>query len=89
MNSIEMMARYSVSRNVDTLLDLIIDLIKEIKTLAEKRQVQSDVGISAILREQDDKFHAFARQYPEINPDSFKIVIHKVLPDTIKLWKHN
>lgn len=83
MKAKDMVARYCATpeaEKLDTLISIIHDCIKETKTIADARGVKSNSGLTAVLREIDDKYRAFARQCDGVNPDGFKISLHKVIP---------
>jgi hypothetical protein len=80
MKAKDMAARYNAAPTIDTLLSIIHDCIKETKTIADARRVKSNSGMAAVLREVDDKYRAFARQCSDVNPDGFKLSVHKVSP---------
>ena len=80
MKAKEMAATFKADPTAKTASDLVYKVIIETKHLAEKRRISSDSALAAILKEADDKWRAFARQCPEINPDGFKMAIHQAVP---------
>jgi len=80
MKAKEMAKRFQESPTEDTLKRLLHDCIMESKDFISRRNVQADDALAGILRELDDKWRAFARLCPQVNPDGFKVGISKVAP---------
>lgn len=78
-------ARYLANKTEDELIDIATAMVLETKEIALKRSIKSDSAMAAILREQDDKWKAFVRLNPGINPSFFKIVLHKLIPVAVHL----
>lgn len=76
---------FKANPSEETVWGLIKDEIRETKELSLVRKVSSDSGMTAILKEADDRWRAFAKLCPEVNPDAFKISIHKLVPLTKEL----
>lgn len=51
---------------------IITSFVNEVKELAKVRKAVSNAAIASIVKEQDDKWRAFARQVEGIDPDGFK-----------------
>jgi hypothetical protein len=85
MKAEELAARYVCSPNIDTVINLATEVVLETKAIASKRNVQTDAAMTAILREQEDKWKAFARRCPSVRPGAFKLVLHTLVPVAEKL----
>lgn len=81
-----MVARYQASPSADTLVRIVSDLVQETQTLIEQRQAKSNLALLAIFRELDDKYKAFARKCPDVNPNGFKIGLQAVIPLVKEIW---
>jgi UPF0288 family protein (methanogenesis marker protein 3) len=80
MKAKEMAEIYKKKPTVDTLARLAHDMVMESKTIAEQRHIKSDSALNSILRELDDKWRAFTKLCPEVNPNGFKIALHVLVP---------
>jgi hypothetical protein len=85
MKAKEMEARFKANPVAQTCAGMCFEMIMETKALALKRGIQSNSALAAILREADDKWRAFARRCPEVNPGGFKAAVHKLLPSAVTL----
>jgi hypothetical protein len=80
MKAAEMAAAYKANPTTKTIADLATEAVMATKTMAEARRIASDSALIAILKEQDDKWRAFARKCPDVNPNGFKIILHQLIP---------
>lgn len=64
-----------------TVTEIFQMLVKETRELAHK----SDSALAAILRETEDKWKAFTRLCPDVDPNGFKRVLHTVIPSSKEL----
>jgi len=76
---------------LDAILGICLDLIRESKEIASARHAKSGSATEAILREQNQKFLAFARRLPDepIPPGMFKLVLMERWPQLtpfLKKW---
>jgi hypothetical protein len=54
----------------------------ETRTKAMARRVTNDASMRAIIREIDDKWRAFVRMCPQVNPDGVKLAVHRLIPES-------
>jgi hypothetical protein len=80
MKAADMAARYKAEPTTQTLGTLAEEAVMATKTMAEQRKISTDSALASILREQDEKWRAFARRCPDVNPEGFKIILHKLIP---------
>jgi hypothetical protein len=80
MKAKEMAAEYKANPTMETAKKLVTECILETKTIAEARKIRSDSALRAIIQEVDDKWRAFARLCPEIQPSAFKTALHLSVP---------
>jgi hypothetical protein len=67
---------------LDAMLGICLDLIKEAAALQELRKAKCDSAIIAILKEMNQKFIAFSHKLPSepIPPGMFKLVLADKFP---------
>jgi hypothetical protein len=86
MKAKEMAAKFQANPIPETAAELLHACIMESKALVDQRKVKTDAGLLAVFRELDDKWKAFARLCPEVNPGGFKLALHRVIPVSKELW---
>jgi hypothetical protein len=86
MKAKDMAATFQANPDIETARKLIAACILETKTLAEARKIRSDSALRAIIQEVDDKWRAFARLCPEIQPDGFKKALHLNIPTSKEIF---
>ena len=86
MKAKEYHARYKANPTEDELINIAADMITETKQLAEQRRIKEDRALVAIIREQEDKWKAFVRLNPGINPGFFKLALHRLIPTAKMLY---
>lgn len=86
MKAKEYHARYQANKTDDELIDIATAMVMETKALAEARHIKEDRAMTAIIREQDEKWKAFVRLNPGINPGFFKLALHKLVPVSAHLY---
>ena len=70
----------------ERLTDIVLKFVSEVKTIGEARHAKSDMSLVAIIKEQDQKWRAFARMLPDGKDgrldgsfvESFKVVMPSV-----------
>ena len=91
MKAKECMTRFTeesvTKENKDTLvnqiLDVLVEMVKEITTISDMRQASSNEAIRSIVRDQRKKFDAFLKLIKKkygmtiVQEDSFKIFMEK------------
>lgn len=82
MTAKEMAVRFNAAPELNTVADLLFEELNGTRTLALQRKISTDSGMASILRETDDRWRAFAKLCPQINPDGFKLVLHRELPSS-------
>jgi hypothetical protein len=85
MKAKEMADRYRAAPTTSTIKMLFHECVKEITTKSKARGAKSDSAVAAVVKEQDDKWKAFSRLCPEVNPGGFRRMLAILLPDTAKL----
>jgi hypothetical protein len=61
--------------------EILNDFFKEADHLGRMRRVTTDAGLTAILREQSQKWRAFARLVPGIAEDGFYLTVQEIYQD--------
>lgn len=70
----------------ETLARIAADMLLEVPTIVRKRNIKLDRGFISVIKEQDQKWHCFARQvakngYPEVREDGFTMLVWSRYPD--------
>jgi hypothetical protein len=96
MKAVEYFNQYQIDRNKkgeqEALGQVVIDMLAEVKTIAEKRLVKTDNALASVFNEQDQKWKAFVRlceknDYQGIRPDGFARFSVNEIPDTRDFFK--
>lgn len=82
MKAKEMAALYKANPTDETLREILFQEITGTRKLALLRGVKTNDALRAILVETNDRWQAFARLCPEVNPNAFKIVLHATVPSS-------
>jgi hypothetical protein len=87
MKAKDLAARFKASPTNETLVTLALEVHKEAGVLFKLRKTESNDAYLAVIREQDDKWRAFSRLCPAVNPDGFRLTLHKLAPLLVpRLW---
>ena len=84
MKAKDMAARYSVAGcSIECQIQLVKECVLECKALAEIRRVSTGPALAAVFKEVDQKWRAFAQQFPEtVAPTGFKLGLHIIVPES-------
>ncbi len=75
------------NHNDEEIVTIAHDFLKEIFALIDSRHAKTDAAVCSIFDELDNKWHAFAREFPgEIIPDGFCLVVKETMPDMYDAW---
>jgi len=78
----EYLAQYNAAADKDEALNkVVLGLLNELKTILDQRNARSNHAVIAVLREQDQKFRAFARMVTDLPPDFVQAGITQIPGD--------
>jgi hypothetical protein len=66
----------------ETLVKIACAMDAETSEIGKARGIKTDASFLALIKEQDNKWQAFARRCPEVNPLAFRLVMQKLHPAT-------
>ena len=69
------------------LVGIVRQFIDEVISIANERHVERNDGFIAIIKEQDQKWRAFARLVPDVKPSGFIDCVAFIAPDTYHAMK--
>ena len=83
MKAKEYYERYKKNPTKEEVESILIDMLIEIKEIAEKRRVQRKSALFAVVKEIEDKWKAFVRLTKDnrIRTDGFRNVLKKLMPE--------
>lgn len=77
-----MAAFFNADPTPETLVKIACAMDAETSEILKSRGIQKDASFLSLLKEQDNKWQAFARRCPDVNPMAFRLVMQKLHPTT-------
>ena len=78
----DMAAYYKSSPTAETLVHIACEMDRETSNILKARGIQNDLSFLSLLREQDNKWQAFARRCEGVNLHGFRVIMAKLHPTT-------
>ena len=78
----DMAAFFDADPTPETLVKIACAMDAETSEILKERGIKNDASFLSLLKEQDNKWKAFARRCPDVNPLAFRLVIKKLHPTT-------
>lgn len=78
----DMAAFFDADPTPEALVKIACAMDVETSEILKARGIQKDASFLALLKEQDNKWQAFARRCPDVNPLAFRLVMQKLHPTT-------